>query len=63
MDPGFTRFSALTRRIIFFNAVALIILIGGVLIVQTSGRSLIDERISGIRQQALIVAGTLAEYT
>ncbi|HSC61187.1 MAG TPA: stimulus-sensing domain-containing protein [Rhizomicrobium sp.] len=59
----FPYFSALTRRIIFFNAVALIILIGGVLIVQTSGRSLIDERVSGIRQQALIVAGTLAEYT
>jgi len=62
-EGRFTPFSALTRRIIFFNAVALIILIGGVLIVQTSGRSLIDERISGIRQQALIVAGTLAEYT
>jgi two-component system sensor histidine kinase ChvG len=59
----FPRFSALTRRIIFFNAVALVIMIGGVLVVQTSGRSLIDERISGIRQQALIVAGTLAEYT
>lgn len=59
----FPRFSALTRRIIFFNAVALVILIGGVLLVQTSGRSLIDERVSGIRQQALIVAGTLAEYT
>jgi two-component system, OmpR family, sensor histidine kinase ChvG len=58
----FAHFSALTRRIIFFNAVALVILIGGVLLVQTSGRSLIDERISGIRQQALIVAGTLAEY-
>jgi two-component system response regulator ChvI len=42
-DGRYTRFSALTRRIIFFNAVALIILIGGVLIVQTSGRSLIDE--------------------
>lgn len=60
---SFPRFSALTRRIIFFNAVALIILIGGVLVVQTSGRSLVDERVSGIRQQALIVAGTLAEYT
>ncbi|MGN6514436.1 MAG: stimulus-sensing domain-containing protein [Rhizomicrobium sp.] len=60
---SFPRFSALTRRIIFFNAVALVILIGGVLLVQTSGRSLIDERVSGIRQQALIVAGTLAEYT
>ncbi|HEY5338390.1 MAG TPA: sensor N-terminal transmembrane domain-containing protein, partial [Rhizomicrobium sp.] len=56
------RFSALTWRIIFFNTVALVILIGGVLLVQTSGRSLIDERVSGIRQQAQIVASTLAEY-
>ncbi len=59
----FTRFSALTRRIIFFNAVALIVLIGSVLVAQTNGRSLIDERMSAIRQQALIVANTLGEYT
>jgi two-component system sensor histidine kinase ChvG len=58
-----TRFSALTWRIIFFNTVALVFLLGGVLLVQTSGRSLIDERMSGIRQQAQVVAGTLAEYT
>ena len=57
-----TRFSALTWRIILFNTFALLVLIGGVLLVQTSGRSLIDERISGIRQQAQIVASTLAEY-
>jgi two-component system sensor histidine kinase ChvG len=60
--PRHTRFSALTWRIIFFNTVALVFLIGGVLLVQTSGRSLIDERMSGIHQQAQIVAGTLAEY-
>jgi two-component system, OmpR family, sensor histidine kinase ChvG len=57
------RFSALTRRILFFNAIALLILIGGVLWVQSNRTGLIEERISGIRDQALIVAGALAEYT
>jgi two-component system sensor histidine kinase ChvG len=57
------RFSALTRRIVFFNAIALLILIGGVLWVQSNRTGLIEERISGIRDQALIVAGALAEYT
>ena len=57
------RFSALTRRIIFFNGIGLLILIGGVLIVQSSRVGLVDERLAGIKQQALIVANTLAEYT
>lgn len=57
------RFSALTRRIIFFNAIVLLILLGGVIFVQSTRVGLIDERLTGIRQQALIVAGTLAEYT
>jgi len=56
------RFSALTRRIIFFNAFALVVLVAGVLWVQATRVSLVDERISGIREQALIVAGALAEY-
>ncbi len=62
--PGPRRwhFSALSRRIILFNALALIILIGGVIWVQASRAGLVDERISGIREQALIVAGALAEY-
>jgi two-component system sensor histidine kinase ChvG len=34
-----------------------------VLVVQTSSTDLVDERLTGIRQQALIVAGTMAEYT
>jgi len=55
--------SALTRRIIFFNAVALFFLIGGVLFVETSRVGLVDERLSGIQQQARIIASTLAEYT
>jgi len=57
------RFSALTRRILFFNAIALLILLGGVLWVQSNRTGLIEERISGIRDQALIIAGALAEYT
>jgi two-component system sensor histidine kinase ChvG len=57
------RFSALTRRILFLNAFALFILMGGVLWVQSNRAGLIEERISGIRDQALIVAGALAEYT
>src|SRR5882724_4372684 len=57
------RFSALTRRILFLNAFALFILMGGVLWVQSNRAGLIEERISGILDQALIVAGALAEYT
>jgi two-component system sensor histidine kinase ChvG len=55
-------FSALTWRIIAFNALALIVLTGGVILVQASGRGLVEERLTGIQEQAAIVAGTLAEY-
>ncbi len=37
-------------------------LTGGVILVQSSGRGLVEERLTGIQQQAAIVAGTLAEY-
>jgi two-component system sensor histidine kinase ChvG len=57
------RFSALARRIIFYNTVALVILIAGVLVVQTSRVGLVDERLTGIQEQAVIVASTLAEYS
>ena len=56
------RFSALTWRILGFNALALIVLTAGVVLVQASGRGLVEERLNGIHQQAAIVAGTLAEY-
>ncbi len=46
-----------------FNAVALVVLIACVMVVQSNSADLVDERLAGIRQQALIVAGTLAEYT
>ncbi|HEX5281848.1 MAG TPA: stimulus-sensing domain-containing protein [Micropepsaceae bacterium] len=57
------RFSALTQRILFFNAIALLILLGGVLWVQSNRTGLVQERISGIRDQAVIIAGAVAEYS
>ncbi|HEY5047956.1 MAG TPA: stimulus-sensing domain-containing protein [Rhizomicrobium sp.] len=54
--------SSLSWQIIFSNAAALVILIGGVLLVQSTRVGLVDERMTGIKQEALIVAGTLAEY-
>ena len=56
------RFSALTRRILSFNVIAFLVLIGGVMWVQSSRIGLVEERIAGIRDEALIVAGALAEY-
>ncbi len=55
-------FSALTWRIVGFNALALIILMGGVVLVQTGSRGLVEERLGGVQQQAAIVAGSLAAY-
>src|SRR5437588_8960611 len=57
------RISGLSWQIIFFNAVALAIMIAGVLLVQSGREGLVDERMAGIRQVASIVASTLAEYT
>lgn len=57
------RFSTLTQRILFFNAIALLILLAGVLWVQSNRTGLVEERISGIRDQAVIIAGALAEYS
>lgn len=56
-------FPTLRQRIVFLNAVVLIILIGGVLFVESNRFGLVDERLSGITEQALIVASTIAEYT
>src|ERR1700761_5833095 len=55
-------FSALTWRILAFNALALIVLTGGVILVQASGKGLVEERLQGVRQQAAIVASALADY-
>lgn len=55
-------FSALTWRILGFNALALIVLTGGVILVQFSGRDLVEERLTGVQQQAAIVASAIADY-
>ena len=55
-------FSALTWRILAFNALALIVLTAGVILVQASGRGLVEERLNSIQEQANIVAGTIAQY-
>ncbi len=56
-------FPSLRQRIVFFNAIAFLILVGGVLFVESTRFSLIDERLAGITEQAQVVAATLAEYT
>ena len=56
------RISALSRQIIFINIVALAILVTGVLYVQSQRAGLVDERMAGIRMEALTVASALAEY-
>ena len=56
------KFSALTWRILGFNALALIVLTGGVILVQASGRGLVEERLNGIHQQAAIMAAAIADY-
>ncbi|HEX4077828.1 MAG TPA: stimulus-sensing domain-containing protein [Rhizomicrobium sp.] len=61
--PRRRRISALSLRIVFFNAGALAILITGMLLVQSTRQGLVDERLAGIRQVASIIASTLAEYT
>lgn len=61
--PSARPHSAITRRIIFFNAFALVFLIGGVLTVESHRVGLVDERLASIAQQARIVSSALAEYT
>src|SRR5579862_5925782 len=56
------RISAISRQIILINTIALAILIAGALFLQSRRAGLVDERMSGIRQEALIVGGAIAEY-
>ncbi|MDE2135459.1 MAG: stimulus-sensing domain-containing protein [Alphaproteobacteria bacterium] len=57
-----SRRSGLRRHIIFINALVFAFLTAGVITVQSSHEGLVDERLTGIEEQARIVAGTLAEY-
>lgn len=56
------RYSGLAWRIVLFNGIALIVLIGGVIYVQASRVGLVDERLRSIKAQAQIAASTIAEY-
>ena len=57
-----SRHSRLRQRIIIINIIVFLFLVAGVLAVQSSREGLVDERITGIEEQARIVANTLSEY-
>ena len=57
-----TRRSTLTRRIVLVNTAVLLLLIAGVLALQSMRMGLVDERLNGIKTEAQIVSSTLAEY-
>src|SRR5665213_525385 len=56
------RHSTLARRIVLVNMAVLLLLIAGVLALQSARVGLVDERVNGIETEAQIVASTLAEY-
>jgi len=57
-----SRHSVLRWRIILLNTVVFAVLIAGVTWVQTSRVGLVDERLTGVEEEARVVAATLAEY-
>ncbi|MDE2181758.1 MAG: stimulus-sensing domain-containing protein [Alphaproteobacteria bacterium] len=57
-----TRHPVLQWRIVIFNIAVFLILIGGMIAIQSSREGLVDERLTGIEEEARVVAGTLAEY-
>ena len=57
------RHSVLRQRIVLINTTVFLILIAGVVWVQSSRVGLVDERLTGVEEQARIVANTLSEYS
>ena len=55
-------FSSLTRRIISYNIVGLLILVTGVLVLNQYQAGLIDARINSLATQGQLIAGALAEF-
>lgn len=55
------RFSSLTRRIVVFNIVALVIMLAGILYLNQFREGLIDARRQSLLTQAEIIAGAIAE--
>lgn len=56
------RISALSKQIVLINIVGLAILVAGSLFVQARRTGLVEERMAGIKQEALTVASALSEY-
>ncbi|MEN9895711.1 MAG: hypothetical protein RIR97_1563 [Pseudomonadota bacterium] len=57
---GNTVFSSLTRRILFFNLVALVVLVGGILYLNQFREGLIDARVESLLTQGEIIAGAIS---
>ena len=55
------RFSSLTRRIVVFNVVALIVMVAGILYINQFREGLIDARRQSLLTQAEIIAGAIAQ--
>ena len=53
-------FSSLTRRILFFNLAALIVLVGGIMYLNQFREGLIDARVDSLLTQGEIIAGAIA---
>ncbi|MGG7517888.1 stimulus-sensing domain-containing protein [Allorhizobium undicola] len=53
-------FSSLTRRIVFFNLAALIVLVGGIMYLNQFREGLIDARVESLTTQGQIIAGAIA---
>ncbi|WP_027682308.1 sensor histidine kinase [Rhizobium leguminosarum] len=53
-------FSSLTRRILFFNLVALVVLVGGILYLNQFREGLIDARAESLLTQGEIIAGAVS---
>jgi len=53
-------FSSLTRRILFFNLAALVVLVGGILYLNQFREGLIDARVESLLTQGEIIAGAVS---
>ncbi|TCR90258.1 two-component system sensor histidine kinase ChvG [Rhizobium sp. BK376] len=53
-------FSSLTRRILFFNLTALVVLVGGILYLNQFREGLIDARVESLLTQGEIIAGAVS---
>ena len=53
-------FSSLTRRILFFNLVALVVLVAGILYLNQFREGLIDARVESLLTQGEIIAGAIS---